>query len=72
MGLARFGSEAPAHASGIVTVQHPRPEAAFEYLKQRGIRIALRNRLLRFAPTWYNNEEEIETTLHTLNAFGRC
>jgi selenocysteine lyase/cysteine desulfurase len=71
MGLVRFGSEALDHASGIVTVQHPRPEAAFEYLKQRGIRIALRNRLLRFAPTWYNNEEEIETTLHTLNAFGR-
>lgn len=69
LGWARFGSEDPAYASGIVTVAHPQPEAMFQHLQQQGIQIALRNRLLRFAPTWYNTEAELEATLETMKAF---
>jgi selenocysteine lyase/cysteine desulfurase len=63
LGLPRYGSTDPAHGSGIVTVAPEDPEALFEHLQAQGITGALRNRKLRFAPSWYNTAEEMERVL---------
>lgn len=68
LGLARYGTAEPAHASGIVTVRHPEPEDAEIRLQEAGIRASLRNRMLRFSPTYYNSEAEIDRTLEVLAA----
>ncbi len=71
LGLRRYGSEDPARASGIVTVAHPDVEGLFEHLRERGIAAALRNRLLRFSPTYYNSPEEVEAALEAVADFGK-
>jgi selenocysteine lyase/cysteine desulfurase len=71
LGLPRYGTADPVHASGIVTVRHPEPEALYEHLKEHDIIIAMRNRLLRFAPTYYNHPDEIGRVLEAVHAFGR-
>ncbi len=63
LGLTRYGTDDLAHASGIVTVQHTQPEALAAFLQERQIIISLRNRMLRFSPTYYNTAEEIDYTL---------
>ncbi len=70
LGLRRYGTDDPAHASGIVTVHHPAPEALFEHLRQHRIHTALRNRLLRFSPTYYNHPDEVEAALDAVAAFA--
>ena len=65
LGLRRYGSPDPEHASGIVTVRHPDPEA---HLTSYGIAAAVRNRLVRFAPTYYNSPDEITRTLDVVAA----
>ena len=71
LGLRRYGTGAAARASGIVTVQHPRAEALFAHLKANDITAALRNRMLRFSPTYYNTPGEIETVVETVAAFEK-
>jgi selenocysteine lyase/cysteine desulfurase len=71
LGLERYGSEDPAHASGIVTVKHPQPEAVLAYLKEQDIMAAVRNQMLRFAPTYYNSPDEIDRTLDAMRQFDR-
>jgi len=62
-GLPRYGTDDPAHASGIVTVEPDDPEVLFDHLKERDITGAVRNRKLRFAPTYYNNRSDLQTVL---------
>ena len=68
-GLPRYGSPEPAHASGIVTVRHPRPEALVEHLSSVGIEAALRNRLVRFSPAFYHTPAEMERVAGLVAAF---
>ena len=68
-GLPRYGTDDPNHASGIVTVAPGAPEALYEHLQAHDITAALRNRKLRFAPTYYNNEADLETTLDAIDSF---
>jgi len=68
-GLPRYGTDDPAHASGIVTVEPDAPEALYEHLKERGITGAVRNRKLRFAPTYYNNESDLAAVLEAVDRF---
>ena len=49
LGIPRFGSADPAHASGIVTLSPRDPEAVFERLTAAGIDAALRSRRLRLS-----------------------
>ncbi|MEF8815535.1 MAG: aminotransferase class V-fold PLP-dependent enzyme [Salinibacter sp.] len=70
-GLPRYGTDAPAHTSGIVTVAPEAPEALFEHLKVHGITGALRNRKLRLAPTYYNTDEDLRTVLDAIDSFLR-
>lgn len=67
-GLRLYGSSEPAHASGIVAVRHPRPDEAYRHLRLNQIEISLRNKLLRFAPTYYNTEDEIDRTVDILRS----
>lgn len=71
LGFARYGTADPAHASGIVAIHHPEPDALLDHLRARGIVASVRNRLVRFAPTWYNSEAELDATLEAIKAFGR-
>ena len=68
-GLPRYGTDDPSHASGIVTVEPERPEALFEHLKEHGITGAFRNRKLRLAPTYYNDQSDLRAVLRALDAF---
>ena len=68
-GVPRYGTEDPAHASGIVTVAPEDPEGLYEHLKARDITAALRNRKVRFAPTYYNNEADLQAVLDAVDEF---
>ena len=63
LGLRRFGSHDPVHASGIVTVEAPEPEALHAFLRERQVHVSIRDRKLRFAPHAYNDEAELDTAL---------
>lgn len=63
LGLRRYGSEDERHASGIVAVEHPDPEGLLAALAGENVHIAVRDRKLRIAPTYYNTPEEVERAL---------
>lgn len=63
LGFQRYGSSEPANASGIVTVEHPRVNALHAHLEEHNVKTAVRQRKLRFAPTYYNSPEEIDHVL---------
>jgi selenocysteine lyase/cysteine desulfurase len=71
-GLPRYGTDDPEHASGIVTVAPKRPEALFEHLTAHDVTGALRNRKLRLAPTYYNNEADLQVVLDAIDSFARA
>ena len=66
LGLARFGSADPAHASGIVTLAPPDPEAAFQRLADAGVDAALRSRRLRLSAHAQTRPDEIDRALAAL------
>lgn len=68
-GFSRYGTNDPAHASGIVTVEPDDPEALFGHLKERRVTGAVRNRKLRFAPTYYNNASDLQVVLEAVDSF---
>jgi selenocysteine lyase/cysteine desulfurase len=68
-GLSRYGTDASAHASGIVTVAPDAPEALYEHLKKHNITAALRNRKVRFAPAYYNNHTDLRAVLDAVDDF---
>lgn len=70
LGFDRYGSRDPERSGGIVTLRAEDPEALFEHLKAHEIVAALRNRLVRFAPTYYNSPDEMERVLAVVEAFG--
>ncbi len=70
-GFSRYGTDDPARASGIVTVAPDAPETLFDHLKERGITGAVRNRKLRFAPTYYNDASDLDAVLDAIDAFER-
>ena len=71
LGLERYGSADPAHASGIVTVRHPDADGAFEHLKEHAVVASVRNGMLRFAPTYYNTPDEIDRALEVVASYGK-
>ena len=69
LGLRRYGSADPVHASGIVAAEHPDPEGVLEALAEENVHIAVRDRKLRIAPTYYNTPEEVERALGLIAAY---
>ena len=72
LGLRRYGSPDPDHASGIVTVEPPRPEALLALLTARGVHASLRSRKLRFAPHAHTRETDVERALDAVAGFVRA
>ncbi|RMF62431.1 MAG: aminotransferase class V-fold PLP-dependent enzyme [Bacteroidetes bacterium] len=70
LGLRRIGAT-PEPTSGIVTVAHPDAEALLEHLQRQNIYAAVRNRHLRFSPTYYNTRDEIDAVVDAVAAYGK-
>jgi len=70
LGFVRYGPSAPGHSAGIVTIRTEAPDALFDHLQAHDITAALRNRLVRFAPTYYNTPDEMERILAGVEAFA--
>ena len=68
-GLPRYGTSAPEHASGIVTAAPEAPEALFEHLQRQNVIAALRNRKVRFSPTYYNDKMDLRAALDGIDSF---
>lgn len=66
LGGTIYGDSPEHHHSGIVALKHKEANSLFESLKERRIHVAVRNGLLRIAPTYYNSAEEIDTVLDVL------
>lgn len=70
LGLERYGSTDPDHTSGIVTFELAAPDALLAHLGRHGMCASVRNRKLRFAPTYYNTPEEVARVVEEVAAFG--
>lgn len=68
-GLPRYGTDDPTRASGIVTVVPNDPKGLFEHMQSKDVTAALRNRKVRFAPTYYNDASDVRTILDAVDAF---
>jgi len=68
-GLRRYGTSDPQHASGIVTIAPEEPDVLFEHLAAHDITAAVRNRKVRFAPTYYNNTSDLRHVLDAVDSF---
>ena len=70
-GFRRYGTDDPAHAAGIVTVQADDADALYAHLNDQGIVGSVRNEMLRLAPTYYNTTDEMDAIVEAVAAFRR-
>lgn len=68
-GIRVYGDETAAHRSGIVSIVPEEPDRLFDYLEAHNIIAAMRNRKIRFSPTYYNDESDLHAILSALDAF---
>ena len=66
LGIARYGSADPRHASGIVTLSPDDPEGVFERLTAAGVDAALRSRRLRLSAHAQTCPDDIDRALRAL------
>ena len=66
LGLRRYGSDDPAHTSGIVTVEAPDAEAVRQRLVDAGVVVSVRNGLLRVSPHWYTTQADVDRLVDAL------
>jgi cysteine desulfurase/selenocysteine lyase len=59
------------HLSGIVSFFYNQAEALFEYLKKNQISVSLREGKIRVSPHFYNNTEDLNILLQTIDNFNR-
>lgn len=69
LGYVRYGTDEDARQSGVLTIHAPDPEGLFKHLLAHNVTISLRNRLLRFSPSWYNTEEDLDRALAVVATF---
>lgn len=69
LGYERYGTDDPSRESGVLTIRAPDPEGLFKHLLAQNVTISLRNRLLRFSPSWYNIEADLDRALEAVAAF---
>jgi selenocysteine lyase/cysteine desulfurase len=73
-GFHLFTNEVPEVRSGIVTF-YPENRSQtlplFEYLTQKGVKLSLRENMLRISPHFYNNSADIYQTLELLKKFSK-
>ncbi len=66
LGCEIYGESSAGNGSGIVAIKHNEADTLFESLKARRIHVAVRNGLLRIAPTYYNSGNEIDAVIEAL------
>jgi selenocysteine lyase/cysteine desulfurase len=71
-GLPRYGTDDPTHASGIVTVAPEQPEELANHLAAHDVTAAVRNRKVRFAPTYYNDASDLASILKAVDQFQKA
>lgn len=71
LGLARYGSRDPAHASGIVTIEVDDPEGLDAHLRSQGVQAAMRSRKVRFAPHAHTRQVDLDRAIDAVAAFTR-
>ncbi|MHB2153322.1 aminotransferase class V-fold PLP-dependent enzyme [Calditrichota bacterium GD2] len=69
MGLRFVNTKDRHHWSGIYSFKAARAEELFEELKKHQVVASLRNGLIRLAPHFYNNEQEIEQVIKIIKKF---
>ena len=69
LGLARYGTDDPAHASGIVTIEADDPEGMEAFLKERGIWVAVRSRKVRFSPHAHTRDTDVDRVIEAGASF---
>ena len=69
LGVRRYGSRDPAHASGIVTISVDDPEGLEAHLRHRGVGVALRSRKVRFAPHAHTRESDLDRAVEAVAEF---
>jgi len=69
LGLARYGSSDPAHASGIVTFDVEDPEGFEAHLRSRGVEAALRSRKVRFSPHAHTRDADLDLAIEAVSEF---
>ena len=63
-GLKPYGRrEDELPQSGIISYRASDPNALFEHLQSRNVISSVRNEVLRFSPTYYNTEEEMDVVV---------
>lgn len=70
-GIACCGDISEENRSGIVSFRHQKADGLFAYLQKKEIYGAVRNGLVRFAPSYYNTAEEIETVVSAVASFQK-
>jgi len=69
LGYERYGTDDPSRESGVLTIHAADPEGVFKHLLAHNVIISIRNRLLRFSPSWYNTEEDLDRALAVMASF---
>jgi selenocysteine lyase/cysteine desulfurase len=68
MGIETYSSKfEQLQKSGIVSFYHEKADEIFNGVEQRNVKCALREKVIRFSPHFYNNGEEIKNTVEILN-----
>ena len=61
LGLEPYGREAgEAPLSGIITYKHAAADQLARFLTSKSISVSVRNGLVRFAPSYYHTDEEVD------------
>ena len=68
LGFKLYGSDEERHLSGISTFIHAEADQVYEKLKEHKIYIALRNKMLRFAPGYYTSREDLDKVFAVLSS----
>ncbi|MHB2149264.1 aminotransferase class V-fold PLP-dependent enzyme [Calditrichota bacterium LG25] len=69
MGLRFVNTKDRHHWSGIYSFKAARAEKLFEEFEKHQVVVSLRNGLIRLAPHFYNNEQEIEQVIKIIKKF---
>lgn len=69
LGIRIYSSLDTRHRSGIVSFYHPRADRLFQFFRENGVYVSLREGLIRVAPHFYNSLQEIDRLVELLKSF---
>ena len=70
IGIKTLLSDCPKeNLSGIVTFKHPEAQKVYDYLVRNQVICAVREGMIRLSPHFYNNSEECDRLVNSLEKF---